>query len=86
VKGGQNRVVSMKHEGSVKVEERVLSNPSPHKLCAGFDWECGPCSKLRDTCFKTVVMDVIGFLCVSLGSSTVHLHDRLRSKRACACL
>jgi hypothetical protein len=28
-------------------------------------------------------MDVIGFLCVSLGSSTVQLHDRLRSRCAC---
>jgi hypothetical protein len=34
---------------------------------------------------KTAVMDVIGFLCVSLGSSTVQLHDRLSSRRACAC-
>jgi hypothetical protein len=33
---------------------------------------------------KTAVMDVIGILCVSLGSSTVQLHDSLRSKRACA--
>jgi hypothetical protein len=30
-------------------------------------------------------MDVIGFLCVSLGSSTVQLHDSLGSRRACAC-
>jgi hypothetical protein len=30
-------------------------------------------------------MDVIGFLCVSLGSSTVHHHDTLGSRRACAC-
>jgi hypothetical protein len=29
-------------------------------------------------------MDVIGFLCVSLGSSTVQLHDSLGSTRACA--
>jgi hypothetical protein len=27
-------------------------------------------------------MDVIGFLCVSLGSSTVQLHDSLGSRRA----
>jgi hypothetical protein len=32
---------------------------------------------------KTTVMDVIGFLCVSLGSSTVQLHDSLGSRRAC---
>jgi hypothetical protein len=31
---------------------------------------------------KTAVMDVTGFLCVSLGSSTVQLHDRLGSRRA----
>jgi hypothetical protein len=30
-------------------------------------------------------MDVIGSLYVSLGSSTVHLHDSLRSRHACAC-
>jgi hypothetical protein len=30
-------------------------------------------------------MDVIGFLCVSLGSNTVQLHDSLGSRRACAC-
>jgi hypothetical protein len=34
---------------------------------------------------KTAVMDVIGFLFVSLGSSTVQLHDSLGSRRACAC-
>jgi hypothetical protein len=34
---------------------------------------------------KTAVMDVMGFLCVSLGSSTVHLQDSLGSRRACAC-
>jgi hypothetical protein len=31
------------------------------------------------------VMDIIGFLCVSLGSSTVQFHDSLGSRRACAC-
>jgi hypothetical protein len=30
-------------------------------------------------------MDVISFLCVLLGSSTVQLHDSLRSRRACMC-
>jgi hypothetical protein len=30
-------------------------------------------------------MDVIGSLCVLLGSSTVQLHDSLGSRRACAC-
>jgi hypothetical protein len=34
---------------------------------------------------KTAVRDVIGFLCVSLGSSTVLLHDSLGSRNACAC-
>jgi hypothetical protein len=29
---------------------------------------------------KTAVMDVIGFLCVSLGSNTVQLHDSLGSR------
>jgi hypothetical protein len=31
----------MKHEGLVKVEEGVLRNSSHHKLCSGFDYECG---------------------------------------------
>jgi hypothetical protein len=30
-------------------------------------------------------MDVIGLLCVSLGSSTVQLHDSLGSRRTGAC-
>jgi hypothetical protein len=30
-------------------------------------------------------MDVISFLCVSLGSSTVRLHDSLGIRRECAC-
>jgi hypothetical protein len=30
-------------------------------------------------------MDVIGFLCISLGSSTAQLHDSTGSRRACAC-
>jgi hypothetical protein len=34
---------------------------------------------------KTTVMDIIGFLCVSLGSGTVQLHDSLCSRRACTC-
>jgi hypothetical protein len=34
---------------------------------------------------KTVVMDVIGFPCLSLGSSTAQLHDSLGSSRAGAC-
>jgi hypothetical protein len=34
---------------------------------------------------KTAVIDVIGFLCVSPGSSTVQLHESLSSRRACAC-
>jgi hypothetical protein len=34
---------------------------------------------------KTAVMDVIGFLYVSLDSSTVQLHDSLGSRRACSC-
>jgi hypothetical protein len=34
---------------------------------------------------KTAVMDVIGIPCVSLGSSTVQLHDSLGDRRECAC-
>jgi hypothetical protein len=34
---------------------------------------------------KTAVMDIIGFLYVSLGNSTVQLHDSLGSRQAGAC-
>jgi hypothetical protein len=34
---------------------------------------------------KTAVMDVIGFLCNSLGSSTVQRHESLGSRHACSC-
>jgi hypothetical protein len=34
---------------------------------------------------KTAVMDVISFLCGSLGTSTVQLHDSLSSRHVCAC-
>jgi hypothetical protein len=34
---------------------------------------------------ETAVMDVIGFLCVSLSSNTVQLNDNLDSRGACAC-
>jgi hypothetical protein len=30
-------------------------------------------------------MDIIGFICVSLVSSTIQLHDSLGSRHACAC-
>jgi hypothetical protein len=30
-------------------------------------------------------MDVVRFLCVSLGNSTAQLHDSAGSRRACAC-
>jgi hypothetical protein len=33
---------------------------------------------------KTAVIGVTGFLCVPLRTSTVQLHDSLRSRRACA--
>jgi hypothetical protein len=35
---------------------------------------------------KTVAMDVTGFLCVSLGSSTVQVHDNLGSNAHCGTL
>jgi hypothetical protein len=34
---------------------------------------------------KTAVMDIIGYLCVSLGSSKIQLHDSLGSRRVFAC-
>jgi hypothetical protein len=45
----------------------------------------GTVSKRVTNGSKAAVMDVVGFLYVSLGSSTVQLHDSLGSKRACAC-
>jgi hypothetical protein len=42
-------------------------------------------SKLVTNISNTTVMDVISFLCVSLGSSIVHLHYSLASRRAYAC-
>jgi hypothetical protein len=45
----------------------------------------GKISKYVTNGSKTAVMDVIVFLCVSLGSSTVQLRDSLGSRRACAC-
>jgi hypothetical protein len=39
----------------------------------------------RDNGSKTAAMEVIGSLCVSLGSSTVQLRDSLCSRRACTC-
>jgi hypothetical protein len=34
---------------------------------------------------KTAIMNITGFLCVSLGSSTVQFHDSLRSTRTFPC-
>jgi hypothetical protein len=34
---------------------------------------------------KQLVVEVIGFLCVSLGSSIIQLHDSLGSRCACTC-
>jgi hypothetical protein len=48
-----------------------------------FRW-CEGDSKQVTNGSKTAVMDVTGFLCVSLGSSTVQFHDSLSSKRACS--
>jgi hypothetical protein len=42
-------------------------------------------SKQNKNRSKTAVMDVIAFLCVSPGSSTIQLRDSLGSRRACAC-
>jgi hypothetical protein len=44
----------------------------------------GRVSKYVTNGSKTAVIDVLGFLCVSLGGSTVQLHGNLGSL-ACAC-
>jgi hypothetical protein len=49
------------------------------------EYSRGRVSKQVTNGSKTAVMDVIGFLCVSLGNSTVQLHDSLGSRHACAC-
>jgi hypothetical protein len=45
----------------------------------------GRVSKYVTNGSKTAVIDVTCFLCVSLGSSTVQIHDSIGSRRACAC-
>jgi hypothetical protein len=40
---------------------------------------------LQGTYLSVALMDVIGFLCVSLDSSTVQLHDTSGSRYACSC-
>jgi hypothetical protein len=44
----------------------------------------GRVSKWETNRSKTAVMGVIGFLCISLGSSTVQFHNCLCNRRACA--
>jgi hypothetical protein len=45
----------------------------------------GRVSKYVTNGSKTAVIDVIGFLYISLGSSTIQLYDSLGSRSACAC-
>jgi hypothetical protein len=45
----------------------------------------GRVSKYATNGSKRAVIAIIGFLCVSLGSSTVQLHDSLGRRRACEC-
>jgi hypothetical protein len=45
----------------------------------------GRVSKLVTTESKTAVMDVIGFLCVSLSKNTIHLYENLGNRSAYAC-
>jgi hypothetical protein len=45
----------------------------------------GRISKWVTNWSKTAVMDVVVYLYVSLGSSTVQLHDNLGSRRVCIC-
>jgi hypothetical protein len=45
----------------------------------------GRVSKYVTNVRKRAVMDVIGFLCLSLGSSRFQLHGSVGSRRACAC-
>jgi hypothetical protein len=54
-------------------------------LITSFNNLRGRVSKQDTNGSETAVMDVIIFLCASLGSSTVQLHDSLSSRRACAC-
>jgi hypothetical protein len=50
-----------------------------------FDLIRGIVSKQATIGSKAAAMDVIGFLCVSLGSNTVQLHENLGSRRSCTC-
>jgi hypothetical protein len=67
------------------VSNYVTTVPHYSPITKSFDVIRGIVSKQVTNGSKTAVMDVICFLCVSLGSSTVHLHDIIGSRRACAC-
>jgi hypothetical protein len=53
-------------------------------LCFREYYVRGRVSKLFTNGSKTALKDVIGFICGSLSSSTVRLHDSVGSRCACA--
>jgi hypothetical protein len=55
---------------------------SLHVLCV-YKYVRGRVSKYVTNGSKTALMDVIGFLCVSIGSSKVQHHDSVGCARAC---
>jgi hypothetical protein len=74
------------HNDRITIEQEALHKDSV--ICINIKlngYIRGRVSKQITNGSKTAVMDVIGFLCVSLGSSTVHLHDSLGSRRVGAC-
>jgi hypothetical protein len=58
--------------------QRILDHISLRSILIRF-------SKQATNGRKTAVMNVVGFVSVSPGSSTVQLHDSVGSRRACAC-
>jgi hypothetical protein len=55
---GQNRVVSMKHEGSVSGRTSVKKLLPPQAMRGNLTRNAGPCSKLCDTCYKSNLVDI----------------------------
>jgi hypothetical protein len=63
----------------IMVSRLVMRGPISERMIRG------RVSKYVTNGSETAVVDVISFLFVSLGSSTIQLHDSLGSRRACAC-
>jgi hypothetical protein len=68
----------------IRVIHKILATPTDRRTRVQCVRE--RVSKLVTNGRKRAVLDVVGFICVSQGSSTVELHNSLGSRRAYACL